>query len=557
MQRISKVLDNINAAIDREAGWIVFLAVIVFVFLTFGSRLAETPLRWPICVGASIVLLASILLFTRPLKIESDVNAIFRYAWAFLVATVILGIVTLYATVQQPDETKATSQPMSIQTSRPTAAASNSAEEATDATQPDAESYRRKLYVIALVRGCDYNSDPSKLSPTQISQLKEGSDTAGTPLTRPTNPAMPAGLNCGDLPPQWVISIGGSIIKCHYDGTCPKDRRPKDHAPALRKQLATIEAQLRQLDARAGALANQVRGARALMADDIAYGGSLDNLSASQRDAENKRDILADQASRLRERIDASDGWEDLAKNIDGGPIVGGIVVPVYFVVLAWVGALISMMRKLPEFQNRVTERYETDYKKKTAAGESPLPPISYEYARDLTVFQLLQVLSAPAIAVVAYAWARPEQLMTTVLLAFAAGFSSEIFLLAIRGVVDRVVGLGPLPLRLRAIQEQGAPGAGVAIPPRGPAPPSTSSPPATAKFKVNDRVELAAPVGPFMPGARGIVVAITTGSDIVVRVTNDHIGTPQNFVLDPRPPDSFRLPGKDSGTDAEPAPVG
>lgn len=540
MQHISKRLDDIHAAIDRDAGWIVFLAIIVFVLLTFASRLPEAPLRWPICVGASLVLFASILLFTRPLKVESDINAIFRYAWAFLVAAVILGIILLYATELRSEKTNKTLPAKSTETS------------------PDAASYQRKQYVIAVVRGCDYNSDQSKLSPTQIGQLKEGTDTAGTPLTRPSNPAMPAGLNCGDLPPQWVVSIGGSIVKCHYDGTCPKDARPKDYAPALRKQLATLDAQIRQLETRAGTLANQARGARALMADDIAYGGpSLESLSASQRDAEGKRDILTDQANRLRERIDASDGWEALARNIDGGPIVGGIVVPVYFIVLAWVGALISMMRKLPEYQNRITERYDIDYKRRTAAGESPLPPISYEFARDLTVFQLLQVLSAPAIAVVAYAWARPEQLMTTVLLAFAAGFSSEIFLLAIRGVVDRVIGLGPLPLRLRAIQEQAAPGAGVAIPPRGPASSTPALPPVAAKFKVGDRVELALPVGPCMPGARGIVFAVTASGEIVVKVTNDHTGMPFNYMLDARPSDSFRVPGKDSDPDAEPAPVG
>ena len=147
--------------------------------------------------------------------------AIFRYAWSFLVAAMIFGIVTLYATVHRADGSNdASSEPGTRALSTGKRSANAAAKEA---LEPDPQRYRRELYVIALVRGCDYNSDPSKRSPTQVSQLKEGSDTAGNLQTRPTNPAMPAGLNCGDLPPQWVISIGGSIIKCHYDGTCPKN----------------------------------------------------------------------------------------------------------------------------------------------------------------------------------------------------------------------------------------------------------------------------------------------------------------------------------------------
>jgi hypothetical protein len=214
---------------------------------------------------------------------------------------------------------------------------------------------------------------------------------------------------------------------------------------------------------------------------------------------------------------------------------VGGLVVPIYFVVLAVLGALINMMRKIPEFQQRVEPGYKEEFAKLAESDEGPLPPVSRGRARDLIVFQILQVVSAPAIALVAYSWARPEEVATTTLLAFAAGFSSEVFLVAIRAAVDRAIGLGPRPARARAlveIEKQKGALADDQRPPHGAEP--------SGPLKVGDNVTLLKPVDIALPGAKGVVLSIEAGQ-LIVKLTEDHTGMPTAIVLRPAPPESFR----------------
>jgi hypothetical protein len=158
-------------------------------------------------------------------------------------------------------------------------------------------------------------------------------------------------------------------------------------------------------------------------------------------------------------------------------------------------------------------------------------------------VFQIIQVLSTPGIAVLAYAWARPEDQATTVILAFAAGFTSEVFLLAVRGVVDRMIGLGPRPPRVRAmLAGEAKTVANADIPPRG-APNSTQV--SSSGFRVGDLVTLVQPVGPCLPGAEGRVIAIGAGDEVIVQTTRDHTGAPLNIRLQSQSASSFKLAGK------------
>jgi translation initiation factor IF-1 len=66
--------------------------------------------------------------------------------------------------------------------------------------------------------------------------------------------------------------------------------------------------------------------------------------------------------------------------------------------------------------------------------------PMSGAYARETIVFQVVQVLCAPGVAIIAFSWAKPEEIGANIVLAFAAGFSSEMFLMAVRGVVERMI---------------------------------------------------------------------------------------------------------------------
>ena len=105
--------------------------------------------------------------------------------------------------------------------------------------------------------------------------------------------------------------------------------------------------------------------------------------------------------------------------------IEGGLVVPLYFVILAIFGGFISMLRRVPEYQERVSP------------GASD--PISYERAREKLVFEVLQILSAPLIAIAAYYLVDPASRATSIALAFIAGFSSETVLLYVRALAEKL----------------------------------------------------------------------------------------------------------------------
>ena len=105
--------------------------------------------------------------------------------------------------------------------------------------------------------------------------------------------------------------------------------------------------------------------------------------------------------------------------------ISGGLVVPLYAIVLALMGAAVSMTRRVPEFQRRI----------------SPGDPefMTYDQAREGLVFQIMQVASAPLIALTAYYLVDPSSRASTIVLSFASGFSSETVLLLIRAVLEKL----------------------------------------------------------------------------------------------------------------------
>ena len=105
--------------------------------------------------------------------------------------------------------------------------------------------------------------------------------------------------------------------------------------------------------------------------------------------------------------------------------ISGGLVVPLYAVVLSLMGAAVSMTRRVPEFQRRLT------------SGDPE--HVTYDSAREGLVFQIMQVASAPLIVLTAYYLVDPNSRASTIALSFASGFSSETVLLMIRALVEKL----------------------------------------------------------------------------------------------------------------------
>jgi hypothetical protein len=110
--------------------------------------------------------------------------------------------------------------------------------------------------------------------------------------------------------------------------------------------------------------------------------------------------------------------------------VTGGIVVPLPFLVIALIGGAISMSRRIPEIQ----KRSEDDY-----VGTAEEPKLMPCEVREYLAFQIIQFISAPLLAIVAYQVIHPESESTAAALAFMSGFGSESVLLAIRGVFDGI----------------------------------------------------------------------------------------------------------------------
>jgi len=105
----------------------------------------------------------------------------------------------------------------------------------------------------------------------------------------------------------------------------------------------------------------------------------------------------------------------------------GGLPVPVYFIVLALIGGAISLAKNVPGIQKRSDSNW---------VGTAAEPRLVPGEVRELLLFQVLQFVSAPLLAVAAYHTIKPESFGTTVALGFLVGFGSDQILGAIRGMV-------------------------------------------------------------------------------------------------------------------------
>ena len=109
---------------------------------------------------------------------------------------------------------------------------------------------------------------------------------------------------------------------------------------------------------------------------------------------------------------------------------------PVHICAIAWAidrFALnaVGITRRLPELQRRAAfsslERHGTD----------AITPIE---AREKVVFQIMQILAAPLIAIVAFSTFEPDTVATAVVVGFASGFASEAILKKLRQASDALV---------------------------------------------------------------------------------------------------------------------
>jgi hypothetical protein len=131
------------------------------------------------------------------------------------------------------------------------------------------------------------------------------------------------------------------------------------------------------------------------------------------------------------------------------GKIQGGLVVPLYIVVIALLGGAVSMMRRVPIIQRRVWDWFKLrEYQQAGIESDQKLPvcmpdgPLKPEEARECLIFQMMQVVSGPLIAIMAYYFLTPHfpAFPFSVSLAFVSGYASETILVLTMAKFDKLI---------------------------------------------------------------------------------------------------------------------
>lgn len=134
--------------------------------------------------------------------------------------------------------------------------------------------------------------------------------------------------------------------------------------------------------------------------------------------------------------VDAAPGSAASAVNTDTSTprrhheVIGGLAVPFFVLVMAFIGGAVSLSRRIPEYQRRLHPNYIPTDK------ECRMRPFE---AREVVVFQIMQLISAPFLAVATWFIVSPMSLTAAATLAFGTGFASEPLLLMIRGLVEGI----------------------------------------------------------------------------------------------------------------------
>jgi hypothetical protein len=292
---------------------------------------------------------------------------------------------------------------------------------------------------IGVVKGCVASSsgENSSFIPKEIQCLKEN-------LIHPG---------------QWLINIGGGVTPVYpvykklsainiLIKNTKLEIKAKPEKKDLHSQLKELNKQLQDFHNYWVVFSNSQKALLSKLNNDL--GASLTTLKdlippeSNTEQLKTSKEVIEKMkamSTQIRSFMDATYGPPDSYR------IHGGLVVPLYFVVLAIMGGIVSMMRKIPEIQKYVA------IKGQNIQGENLEGGLK---AREKLIFQILQVLSAPMIAVTAFYQVNPNNLGSIVILGFVSGFASETILLMIRAGTDKMrKGLKSEPAELTVIEDK------------------------------------------------------------------------------------------------------
>ncbi|CAN5162934.1 hypothetical protein BH11PSE10_BH11PSE10_17160 [soil metagenome] len=239
---------------------------------------------------------------------------------------------------------------------------------------------------LRLVRGCVQTNAAG--SPTLGQRL------APCPASAASSPELPDGIAPIGYRYGWLVSVGGVTARTLAVTSCADD------------------------SSKAALLAE--KAAAALKVNQATVAGSA--AAASAAAAANEANL----ANAVQKASCAAQGNEDPKRPFV--EVSGGVAVPLFVVVLALIGGAVSISRRIPEFQRRNDANYVP------TADEPAMPAFR---VRESVVFQIMQLVSAPFLAIATMQVIEPNNVASASTLAFATGFFSETILYMIRGMVN------------------------------------------------------------------------------------------------------------------------
>ena len=254
---------------------------------------------------------------------------------------------------------------------------------------------------LRLVRGCVLISDGA--SRTLGERLAPCPPAAGA-----SGPGQPVGLEATGYRYAWLVSVGGVTARTLAVQSCA--------AAGAESARQAERAASASSDANAAASAAKADGALAAVAEQAA---KLRALAEQAAQAGQQARVAADQSCNARGTDDPKRPFVE---------VIGGVAVPLFVVVLALIGGAVSISRRIPEFQRRNDRNYVP------SADEPGMPAFR---VREAVVFQIMQLVSAPFLAIATLQVIEPNNLASASTLAFATGFFSETILYMIRGMVN------------------------------------------------------------------------------------------------------------------------
>jgi hypothetical protein len=123
------------------------------------------------------------------------------------------------------------------------------------------------------------------------------------------------------------------------------------------------------------------------------------------------------------------DNDKDFGKSVTC-QVKDGLLIPLYFIILALMGGSISLTRRLPELHKQASSEHVATDKQ---------PKLTQVEFREHLIFQMVQYISAPFLAILAYYLIEPGNITNSVVLAFTAGFASETILLMVRSIANKI----------------------------------------------------------------------------------------------------------------------